>query len=357
MKSVLALIVMVCASLAQAADQTWDQLIAAARKEGKLVIMGPPDPKVRQDLPAAFKARYGINVEYIGGRSAETATKLRAERSAGLYSTDIALSGIQTMATIFYREKMLAPIKPALMPELLDGKKWKSGKPWFMDPDDQYILRLFNVTGPLISINTSQVRPDEIRSMQDLLLPKWKGKIMTLEPTVPGTGSNDAARIYLHLGDAYFKRLYIDQKPVTSREQRQLLDWLARGTYPIAFGIADGDLESLRKDGMPLQQIYDLSDFPGTLTAGFGLVAMFNNAPHPNAAKLFANWIAGKEGMETYSRALGYATTRTDIDERSYLDPKMIPDPNRTYFDTYDWQFTVTTKEQTRLYMKDLLKR
>jgi len=45
----------------------WDDLIAAARREGTVVVAGPAHPEVRQALPAAFKARFGVNLEYIGG--------------------------------------------------------------------------------------------------------------------------------------------------------------------------------------------------------------------------------------------------------------------------------------------------
>src|SRR3979490_1474008 len=61
--------------------QSWEkqraQLVAAARREGKVVILAPPDTQVRQALPAAFKARYGVTIDYLGGRSSESAGKMR----------------------------------------------------------------------------------------------------------------------------------------------------------------------------------------------------------------------------------------------------------------------------------------
>src|SRR5690242_20084837 len=44
---------------------TWDGLVAAAKKEGKVVVNGPPDPKVRDQLPAAFKKAFGIDMEFL----------------------------------------------------------------------------------------------------------------------------------------------------------------------------------------------------------------------------------------------------------------------------------------------------
>src|SRR3954469_3937980 len=143
MKKLLALALVLWASYASAQtapSAEWTQLVANAKKEGKVVIIAPPDPQVRENIPASFKAKYGITVEYLGGRSSDTAARLRTERASGIYSVDAALSGMLTMASIFYTEKMLDPLRPVLLdPEVTDGSKWKSGKLWFIDPDDKYI--------------------------------------------------------------------------------------------------------------------------------------------------------------------------------------------------------------------------
>jgi iron(III) transport system substrate-binding protein len=361
MKQIFALLIaMVLAPAAWAQSQdwknSWDELVAAAKKEGRVVVSGPPSQQLRQTMPAAFKERFGVTLEYLGGRGNDIATRLRTERRAGLNTVDAILAGSQTMATILYREGMLDPLRPGLLlPEVTDGSNWKKGSLWFSDPDGQFILRLCNTLTSTLAINTRQVKPDELHSMQDLLDLRWKGKIAVQDPTLPGSGSNQAAQLYIQFGEAFFKRLYIDQKPLITRDTRQLTDWLVRGSYPVSFGAVDGEVEALRKDGWPVLPLYSLSDWPGTTTAGFGQVAELNRAPHPNAAKLFVNWIASKEGSEILARALNVVPARSDIDEASFLPPELIPRPGVTYFDTYDWQFTVTKKEEVRLRMKELL--
>lgn len=346
------------ASAAQAAEPSWDALTAAARREGKVVVTGPPDPQVRQVLPAAFKARYGVTVEYLGVRTNEIAARLRAERSAGVYTVDVVLGGIQSMATIFHRENMLEPIKPVLvMPEVADASKWKEGRLPFVDPERQYVLRVFNSVTPSFYVNTRQVKPGDLRSARDLLDPKWRGKISAEDATLPGSGSAQAARYYLQLSEEFVKKLYVDQKPVISRERRQLTDWLARGTYPIALNADEDEVERLRKEGLPVAAIYSLPDLPGATNTGEGQIGMFKNAPNPNAARLFVNWIASKEGLDLFARARGRAPTRNDLDERSFLPEASIPRPGVKYFDTSDWELTVTTKEQIRARMKQLLGR
>jgi iron(III) transport system substrate-binding protein len=362
----LVLLVLIVASFfvlhASAAAQTrgwekeWNQTLAAVKREGKVVLAAAPDPLLRQALPAGFTARFGIPVEYLAGRSSEMSARLRAERQAGQFTLDVVTAGIQTMATILYREKMLDPLKPILMlPEVTDPAKWKKGKLWFIDPEEKYILRLFNSASSLFHINTRFVKPEELKSVRDLLHPKWRGKISIFDPTVPGTGSNTAAQLYAQAGEDFVKALYIDQKPAISRDKRQMEDWLARGTYPISFGARGEEVEKLQKEGFPIAAAPRLPDAPESVSAASGLLALVNRAPHPNAAKLFLNWIASREGAELFSRAQLHATTRNDVDE-SFLPSHVVPRPGERYFDTYDWEFTVTMKEKVRLWLKDLMK-
>jgi len=337
-------------------ERQWNNLIQAAKKDGKVVVAGSSDPVLRRDLPARFKARTGISVEYIGGRSSDIAARIRAEREGGVYSTDVIFSGIQAMASIFHPGKMLDPVRPVLiLPEVLDGSKWKKGKLWFVDPEDRYILRLVNYLNELFYINTQHVKQAEFKSIKDLLDPKWKTKISAFDPTVPGSGSNTAAKLYAQFGEDFIKALYVDQKPAFSRDGRQLADWLARGFYPISFNAPGNQVEQLQQEGLPVKAIYHLPDAAGTTTAGSGMVGLMNKAPNPNAARVFINWIASKEGVEFLFQSMHWATARSDIDE-SLLKADETLRPGIAYFDSYDWNFAVNVEEKVRLRVKELLK-
>ena len=340
-------------------EKKWKETLEEARKEGRVVVNGPADPVLRQKLPARFKKKFGVAVEWISGQgSSTTAQRLLTERRVGITTVDVFFAGIQTMSTILYRRKVLDPIKPVLiLPEVVDPSKWKAGKLWFVDPDEKYILRLVNNVSSLLAINTKYVKPEQFRSIKDLINPRWKGKIAVDDPTVPGGGSNKAAILYLQFGEEFIKKLYIDQKPGFSRNRRQIADWLARGTYFISPGGVGGSaIKRLQDEGFPVKSIYRLADASGSLSAGSGgLIALVNNAPHPNAARVFVNWVASKEGLELMARAQLNATTRNDIDE-SFLSKEQIPVPGVNYFDSYGWEFTVTHKEKARLRIKELLR-
>ena len=337
-------------------QKTWNETLAAAGKEGKVVVAGPPDTQVRQALPAAFEARYGICMEYLSARGTDQANKLRREKEAGIFSVDAVIAGIQTTATVLYAEKMLAPLKPELiLPDVTEGKNWKRGSLWFLDPEQQYVLRIFNTVREAFMINTEQVKPHDLRKFTDLLDPKWKGKISVLDPTRSGTGSNQIALLEELFGEDYVNKLLVDQKPVISTNRRQLTDWMVRGIYPISFGPEDGEVERLRQEGMPVKTIYGLEDMPGTVSGG-NVLSLVAGAPHPNAARVFVNWMASKEAGEIYGKALQMVPARSDIDAHKFLPADIIPKPDVQYFDTYDWDFTVTKKGEVRRRMKDLPK-
>ena len=356
--ALLSFVVVASATQAQAAEwqKTWDETLTAAKKEGRVVVGGPPDAEVRQLLPAAFEKRYGIKLEYLSARGTDQAIKLQREREAGALTVDAVIAGIQTTATVLYANNMLAPLRPQLiLPDVVDGKNWKRGSLWFLDPEQQYVLRVFNTVREAFMINTDMVKPNDLRKFRDLLDPKWKGKISMLDPTRSGTGSNQVAMMEALFGPDFVDKLLIEQKPAISTNRRQLTDWLVRGVHPISFGPEDGEVERLRQEGMPVKTVYGLEDFPGTVSGG-NVLSLLDGAPHPNAARVFINWMASKEALEIYGKSLQMVPARADIDVEKLFPAAIIPKAGVNYFDTYDWNFTVTTKGEVRRRMKDLSK-
>lgn len=326
-------------------EQRWNALVEAARREGTVVVSGPPTPEVRANLTARFKERFGIDVEYIGGRRGDLAIRLESERAAGLYTVDVIIGGAYTIASKFYPERWIAPIRPILIhPDAADGSKWRRGRIWFIDPDDAYALRLLNSVSPFLAVNTTRIAPDEIRSAYDLLNPRYRGLIAQDDPTVSGTGSNTAAFLNDRLGEDYIRRLYGDQQVQFTRDRRQLSDWLGRATYPIVINPNEADvLGPLVRDGFPIHVIPGLPEVPPSVTAGSGVVVLLHPAPHPYAAQLLINWLITQEGMHLYARAERGVPTRTDVDD-SWAPRYQVPQPGVEYFDTFDWEFTLADR-------------
>ncbi|HLH21281.1 MAG TPA: extracellular solute-binding protein [Chloroflexota bacterium] len=341
-------------------ESTWNAWLAAAREEGKVVVKGPPSPEVRTDLPRAFQARYGIEVEYLGSPTGPFATQLQHEREAGIYSTDVVLAGADSMYTVFYADHMLAPLPPVLiLPEATDPAAWPNGKLWFMDPDQQYVLRLNNSVTIMGQINTAYVKPEDVTRWSDLLKPEYKGKIACFDPAVSGSGVGTAAYLYVTLGEDYVRRLYVDQQPALSRDDRQLADWVARGTYPIAIGAefaTESERAALQSGGVSIVNLPRPADAPGSVSPSFGLLGLLTNAPHPYAAQVFVNWIAAREGMTVWSKALNAVPVRLDIDKSAW-PADHVPDPNvKNYHDSYGWDFVLNERQAVMAQLRQMIK-
>lgn len=110
---------------------------------------------------------------------------------------------------------------------------------------------------------------------------------------------------------------------------------LLRGTYPIVFGVNDARIEEMRKEGMPVMQVLSLPDLEGTVTMGNGLVAMFKDAPHPNAAQLAVNWLASRRGSRSMpahqdgQRHATISTRRVSCRRSPYRPPASITSISR----------------------------
>ena len=347
---------------AQQADweKEWNRIVAHAQKEGRVVVAGPANPTARVEIPAKFKERFGISVEWISGGTRGLVERLRLEHKAGLSTFDVFLGGSSTVATVLYPEKMIDPIRPLLLlPDVVDGSKWKPGKLWFTDPEERYILRVFSTVREILHINTNLVKREDLKTVEDLkrhmLNPAWKGKISIAPPGDAGTGSNTAAQFLARLGDDFAKKFFVDHKPVVLRDARQAADSLARGVHPISLGARQEDIARMQAEGLPVATIYGLSGWTGTVASGSGHVVLIRNAPNPNAARVFINWLASKEGLELYARSNQSAPTRNDIDE-SFLPPEVIPNPNMTYVDGASWEFTTKERDEVKAYFNEIMK-
>lgn len=329
-------------------DKEWAAIVEAAKKEGKVVVAGSPDPVMRNEIIPKFTARFGIPVEFVAGRSSQIVSRVETERASGIYSIDLYMAGQDTTANELYKNKMIDPLKPLLvLPEVIDGSKWKAGKLWFADPQEQFVVRAFSGVASLLFINTDHVKPDEMRHINDLLNPKWRGKISAEDPTAVGAGANLAARFYSQIGGEFVKNLYIEQKVVRTRDRRQMSDWLARGTQPICLNCREDDVRPLVKEGFKILEIFEMNGIPGTINGSPWLLTLANKAPHPKAAQVFANWILSKEGLETYSKGYGAATLRADVDE-SFLNPGNLPKKGVKYFDDTEWKWIVGGRAENR---------
>jgi iron(III) transport system substrate-binding protein len=319
------------------------KLVEAAKREGNVVVDGPPIDTVRTALTAAFKEKYGITVSYISSGSSKSGARVRAERAGEKYLLDVFISGADTPLLTFKASNWLERIEPILIdPDVADPSKWTDNHIWYEDPEHT-ILRLFRYATPNLAINTKVVGPNEITKWADLVDPKWQGKIAAKDPALSGAGASLISYFYLFFGPDFVKKLYQDQKPFISREPRQAVQWLAQGTYPIVVGPDQNELKRFADLQYPVGPVFP-TDGPGIVSGGWGIVALLNKAPNPNAAKLFVNWLASKEGLEVFGRATISPTLRKDV-PTDWAPVYTVPVEGKKYVDTYEYDFVIKQRD------------
>jgi ABC-type Fe3+ transport system substrate-binding protein len=151
-----------------------------------------------------------------------------------------------------------------------------------------------------------------------MLNPKCKGKIGILDPRSAGAGTATWSFFLKIKGEEFLKKLAA-QDMLLSRDQRQLADNLAKGKINLTIGLSYYTFAPFLKAGLPIKSLPEAKE--GTYTScGSGALSIVKNSPHPNATKIFINWLLSKEGQEVYGKAMGQATRRLDIDTKWLLE-------------------------------------
>jgi iron(III) transport system substrate-binding protein len=302
------------AAVAPAAAKSWAELVAAAEKEGRLVVMGPPVKAHRDSIMQFEKAFPKIKVEYTGATPDQFEARISAERAAGKFLWDTLLSG---MSSSVYLRQIPAgwfdPLRPAIIrPDVLDDKNWVGGfASGFLDAEAKYVYGFSAELSGNTSIDIEQVEPKTF-GYESLLDPKWRGKIAMLDPRGRGPGLNSFRQIVVALGPEKAARFLKEQKLVLSDSPKQVTDWAVRGAYPIVIGVNTADFRTYQKQGIGTKARL-FNDPNGFLLTKWGNVVLMNKGPNPNAAALFANWLLTKETQTHWATESITNSRRTDV--------------------------------------------
>jgi len=325
-----------------------DTLVEAARHEGTVVVYGPPGQGHRAAIMAFEQAYPDIHVEGTFGAGNDTATRLSSERAAGQYLPDVVFAGPGSLTTIIKGGGMLAPLEPILLPEIRDPSKWLQDELWWVDSEPHGVLEFEGNIGPVAFYNTQQVDRSQFHSYWDFLDPKWKGKIVATDLRTIGPGSTPATVMYEHpdLGAPFFEKLFGQMDVTLSSDQRQMIDWVAQGQYPIGLFMSGQDVNRAASQGLPVASIPPTQfQEPAAVSGGFGCVGLPDRTPHPNAAKLFINWLLSREGQIVWQREVGGASLRLDVPKDGIAD---APPPGLTYVNGNTERYSTVTAEKLR---------
>jgi iron(III) transport system substrate-binding protein len=264
------------------AQSDWDKVVAQAKKEGKVVIYNGTNFKIVRKLGDLFQKDYGIEVEVLDGRASEIRERIRTEQAAGRAIGDLIYSGATSIA--------LQTAEGAFKPHggVPFGKT--IGEPF----TDNGTFLPSSAGNFALLINTNLVKED-IKSWKDLEDPKWAGKILSDDPRALGGGQVWFEVTYRTFGRDFHEKI-ASHKPVISRVWAESNRRVARGEFPIYLPFNVSEYQSLK--GLPVKVIIPVEGIP---FVPFGS-ALLKDAPHPNAARLFMNF------MLDPSRQLLFAT-------------------------------------------------
>lgn len=307
-----------------------DKVQSGAKKEGKLVIYGTLGGEPRVALIESFREKYGIAVEWVIGRGADISTKIISERKAGIYLADVYIGGATTPVTQLKPAGVLDVLDPVLfLPEIKDPKAWWGGKPLFIDPD-HYIFAFIASPYPTLTINTNMVKTGELKSYRDLLQPKWKKNFILSDPTIAGAAHKwfMVESLPERMGMDYMRKL-AEQEPLVTKDERLQIEWVSHGKYPLLVAGKTDPYIEFKSAGAPIDRI---TPEEGTfLQSASGSVGLMNKAPHPNAAKLYVNWLLSREGQTALSKVYTFQSARLDVTTQ-YVDPLNLRHPGLNYF-------------------------
>lgn len=309
----------------------WEKSLALARKEGLVNIATARAVFIREGLTRAFKEKYDIDITWTVGRPAEITQKILTERRVGLYTTDIHMGGGQPQLQLKDLGVYQSLRAALILPEVKDEKAWWQGRFPFVDNEGKYIFTPSLYPTNTLHANTKLVPnyKEEFASYYDLLKPKWEKKILASDFVRAGGGSKWVGMMIEEdfgpiLGIDFMKAL-ARQEPAIIGDDRLAAEWMLKGKYPVSVNLPiDSTITEWRSQGIVVP-VEGFSPKEGAYytTGGQGLTFL-DKAPHPNASRVFLNWVLSREGQILLSNLTIKHSTRIDIPEPEKINPRII---------------------------------
>jgi iron(III) transport system substrate-binding protein len=317
----------------------WAKTLDAARKEGSVTVAGPPGSLYRNGITSGWSQDFpDIKLDYNAGRGTQVVAKIVRERAASLYKWDIIVASINPTLASFLPINALAPLRDAILdPTTTDDKNWLNGfDAGYIDSEKKYFYSPTLSRGYLGFVNRDCVSKEQLSKAEDLKSPALKGKISWFDPFDPGTGAQSTALLQVVYGDDWLKDMLKNHGVTFSRDYKQMTDWLVSCAKPVSIGMNTDLLNQMQKVGIA-QNVEELTGDGYTREwrkggAGGGVsIGLFNNAPHPNAAKVYLNWYLSRLQQQRFAELTQINSRRTDV---TPVEPEHLPEPGKKYFNS-----------------------
>ena len=261
------------------------ELIEAAKKEGKLSWYTSVDLPVAEKIAKAFEAAHpGVSMKVERSGAERIFQRISQEGQSKIYNCDVVNSSDAAHLIIWKRASMLASYLPEDVLHHYPKEHW--------DPDCMHAS--WRVTLSPIAYNTKLVKAEEAPAgFNDLLDPKWLGKIVKAHPGYSGTIMTATQQLSRDLGWGYFEKL-AKQKVMQVQSAADPPKKVSQGERAV---MADGTeymVDLLKMRGEPIEEVYAVEGTPLVT----GPSAVMANAPNPNAARLFYAWSMGAAAQQ-----------------------------------------------------------
>jgi iron(III) transport system substrate-binding protein len=277
LKLALCVAALIALSPAQA-QETVD--VAKAKAEGKVSWYTSTPIEQAQKIAALFKQQTGIEVELFRSGGSAILSRFQQEMAAGRAAADVLTHSEPAAANALAKKGYFVAFKPRNFDKVPDAAKAADG----------------TFVGQRLNLMTHYLRSDRIaaadepKTWDDLLNTKYKGKLVMTDPSFTSLQVSVVGNMSKELGN------------------QQVSDMLKRGERLIAVGALDSYAADLRRDGHQVKTLYP--------TDGVFIIpsptSVVKGSPHPNAAKLFAEFMIGDDAQKVFPADGGYSV-RIDI--------------------------------------------
>jgi iron(III) transport system substrate-binding protein len=283
--------------------------VETAKKEGKVIVYGAQVPQAMKPLHEAFEKKYGIQVDYWRGSSTKVSERALTEWRAGKPGFDV-VEGNRGVQLIMRDDGLFQKYIPPSSEKFPAKFKEKDGMitPWRVLPIS-------------ILYNTDMVKSGELpKTFDDLLNPKWNGKITMPDPTRHTTTAQFLWNLKEIKGDKWLDLVkgLAKQKPLLVESLAPVTTTIIKGEAPVGITYIKYVKQYKGPVGYVLMDKY-LSD-PNYMSLGA-------KAPHPNAAKLYIEFVTSAEGQKLAAQGgefVMYPGIYPPIKDAEKVAPNMI---------------------------------
>jgi iron(III) transport system substrate-binding protein len=263
----------------------------------------PRHLQLAEKVGKAFEQKFpGIRarVERAGGE--RIFTRVVQEYAANLYVPDAVSTGDAAQFLVWKRQGLLATYVPEDVARYIPAEH--------RDPDGLYatVRSSLCVMAYNTQLVSSAVAP---KSFADLLDPKWKSKIVKAHPSYSGTIMTSTYQMVRELGWSYLEKLAQQQllqiQSATDTPKKVVL-----GERPVMADGNESNVLLLKEAGQPIEVVYPTEGTPSIVQPS----SVFAAAPHPNAARLFQNYLFSVEGQELFVNVGGLRSVHTLVKDK-----------------------------------------